>query len=542
MSDTIIYELHVRGYTIHPSSGVKNKGTFLGLCEKIPYLKKLGITAVELLPVYEFEELDSVMKDPQSGEALRNYWGYHPISFFAPKAAYAADADGGNQVVEFKEMVRTFHEAGIEVILDVVFNHTAEGNERGPTYSFKGIDNPTYYIIGKEKGEYYNYSGCGNTVNCNHPIVRNLIIEALRYWVIEMHVDGFRFDLASILGRGRSGEVLASPPLLEFIAHDPVLSNAKLIAEAWDAAGLYQVGEFPAWQRWAELNGKFRDDIRRFVKGDPGFVQALADRMLGSPDIYKKSGREPFHSINFITSHDGFTLNDLVSYNVKHNLGNGEKNRDGDNDNHAWNCGAEGDTDDPAIQQLRTRQHKNLATLLMLADGVPMITAGDEFGRTQGGNNNAYCQDNEVSWVDWGLLKTNRELFRFFRQLIAFRKRLVAARDHAFLIDNAKESYVRFHGINAHQPDKSAHSRMLGIQIAATDRTGKRKYDIYLFVNAHWEDHIVELPLPQNGQMWHRVIDTALPSPEDILEKPKRLEDQINYVVEARSILLLEER
>ncbi|MBF0337849.1 MAG: glycogen debranching protein GlgX, partial [Nitrospirae bacterium] len=407
LRDSIIYEMHVRGFTAHQSSAVSAPGTYAGIVEKIPYLKELGVTAIELLPIAEFEEMDSDRIDPSTGQRLKNFWGYQPISFFAPKASYAADSKNGGQLREFKNMVRKLHEANIEVILDVVFNHTAEGNEKGPSFSFKGIDNSTYYIIDPIDGHYHNYSGCGNTLNCNHPVVRNVILDCLRFWVMEMHVDGFRFDLASILGRGRKGEVLRDPPLLERIAADPILANTKLIAEAWDAAGLYQVGTFPNWGRWAEWNGKFRDDIRRFVRGESGMVNHLISRLMGSPEMYKESNREPWHSINFVTSHDGFTLNDLVSYNGKRNDNNGEQNRDGADDNFSWDCGWEGSTKNADVNQLRRQQIKNFATLMFISHGVPMILAGDEIARTQNGNNNAYCQDNELGWFNWDLTKTN---------------------------------------------------------------------------------------------------------------------------------------
>lgn len=545
ISETIIYELHVRGFTKHPSAGVAHPGTFLGLSEKIPYLQSLGITSVELLPVYEFEETDVNFYDPADGTPLLNYWGYHPINFFAPKAAYAIDGYDGQQITEFKQMVKAFHAAGMEVILDVVFNHTAEGDENGPTFNFRGIDNPAYYIVNHDTGAYHNYSGCGNTLNCNNPVVRDMITDALRYWVTEMHVDGFRFDLASILGRGRNGEVLASPPILEHIAHDPILANTKLIAEAWDAAGLYQVGSFPAWGRWAEWNGRYRDDIRAFVKGDTNTVPALAQRIMGSPDIYGHSGRTPFHSINFITSHDGFTLYDLVSYNEKHNEHNGEDGRDGDNQNHSWNCGAEGETDDMLIQSLRLRQQKNFLFLLLISDGVPMLTAGDEFGRTQKGNNNAYCQDNAISWVDWNMLEKNRGLLRFTQQMIRFRKthRLLKFHDFIFEDQNSAEAEIRFHGLMCDQPDWNPWSRTLGIQVKALkhqfDENHMEEVDLYIFCNAHWAAHDVALPALQAGASWYRAIDTAQDSPQDILETPKRLKKQESYTVAARSNIIL---
>ena len=543
--ETIIYELHVRGYTTHSSSNIKQKGTYLGLCEKIPYLKELGITAVELLPVYEFEETGIGSIDPETGEHLLNFWGYDPINFFAPKASYASDGRNGKQIDEFKTMVREFHKAGIEVILDVVFNHTAEGAKDGHTFNYRGIDNPTYYIIDPETGEYKDYTGCGNTVNCNDPVVRDMIINALHRWVIDMHVDGFRFDLASILGRGENGEVLSNPPILERIAHDPVLANTKLIAEAWDAAGLYQVGSFPAYDRWAEWNGKFRDDIRCYTKSDSGKVGALAQRLMGSPDVYRKSGRSPFYSVNFITCHDGFTLRDLVSYDQKHNERNGEGNRDGGNDNNSWNCGIEGESNDPAIEALRLKQQKNMAFLLLVSDGVPMIMAGDEFGRTQKGNNNAYCQDNETSWVDWSLLEKNSGLFRFFRLLIQHTKNYSLSKCHDYVFDDSSntDSEVHFHGVKAGQPDWSDSSRTLGLQVRST-RKGlqgdkQEEVDMYIFSNAHWEEHQVELPTLENGAKWFRIVDTSKLSPEDFLEEELLLEDQKHYTVMERSTIML---
>ncbi len=512
LADSIIYELHVRGFTQHPSSAAERPGTFLGLTEKIPYLKELGVTAVELLPVHDFEETFCDRVNPATGGRLRNYWGYDPISFFAPKCSYSAEPRPAD---EFREMVKRFHAAGIEVILDVVFNHTAEGDEHGPTFSFRGIDNPVYYLVDPETGAYRNYSGCGNTLNCNHPVVRSLILDALRYWVTEMHVDGFRFDLASILGRGRDGSVLASPPLLENLSADPVLANTKLIAEAWDASGLYQVGSFPAWGRWAEWNGRFRDDLRRFVKGDPGMVPALAARLCGSPDLYQTSERQPYHSINLVTCHDGFTLADLVAYNEKHNQMNGENNLDGSNENLSWNCGVEGQTDSAEILNLRRRQVKNCATLLLMAHGVPMILAGDEFGRTQQGNNNAYCQDNEVSWIDWTLKEKNAGLFRFFRLLIAFRHRHAALRRVSF-VPLPCCPRIEWHGVKLGCPDWSWDSRSLAMHLSLRDETGAEE-DVYLIANAHWEQHAFEIPFLVNRR-WVRFVDTSLEPPNDAAE------------------------
>lgn len=529
LSESVIYELHVRGFTRHESSGVSAPGTYLGLSEKIPYLKKLGVTAVELLPVYEFEEADTDRSNPLLGATLFNLWGYQPIAFFAPNATYASGKKPGAAVQEFKEMVKRFHAAGLEVILDVVFNHTAEGDERGRTHSFRGIDNSTYYLL-DEQGRYRNYSGCGNTFNCNHPVVRSLISDCLHYWVMEMHVDGFRFDLASVLGRGQDGSPLADPPLLERLAYDPVLANTKLIAEAWDAAGLYQVGSFPAWGRWAEWNGKYRDDVRRFVKSDRGMVPALASRLTGSPDLYASSGRQSRHSINFVTCHDGFTLADLVSYNDKHNEANGEQNRDGANDNNSWNCGVEGPTKDEAINTLRRRQMRNLASLLLLSGGVPMILAGDEMSRTQGGNNNAYCQDNATSWVDWTFTETNSNMVEFFRRMIAFR----ASREAFRHIDwgaqgDEPHTRVTFHGVFPHSPDWGQDSHALAIEL----EWGSER--IYFIANAYWETLRFQMPLLIGSSRWTLVEDTR----HDGVRGPN-LESQDWYDAAPRSVVVLE--
>ncbi len=412
---TVLYELHVRGFTRHPSSGVDpaRRGTYAGLVEKIPHLRALGVTAVELLPVQQFDEQEQVA-------GRTNYWGYNPIGLFAPHRGYSARRDLLGPADEFRDMVKALHRAGIEVVLDVVFNHTAEGGEDGPTLSFRGLEHRAYYIPARGRAGYANYSGCGNTLNGNHSIVRRLIVDCLRYWVTEMHVDGFRFDLASVLARDEAGQLLLTPPILWEIESDPVLAGTKLIAEAWDAAGLYQVGTFVG-HRWAEWNGQFRDDVRRFVKSDAGVVRRLAERLTGSPDLFPQPDRDPHRSVNFITCHDGFTLADLVAYNDKHNDANGEDNRDGSNTNHSWNCGHEGPTNDPAVNELRGRQAKNLLTLLLVAHGTPMLLMGDEMGRTKNGNNNAYCQDNETSWLDWGLAESNAGLLRFVRELLRFR-------------------------------------------------------------------------------------------------------------------------
>jgi len=533
--DSIIYEAHVRSFTRDPSSGVANPGTFAGLIEKIPYIKSLGVTAVELLPVNEFEEGDTDRVNPFTGEVLLNLWGYQPTAFFAPNAAYSSKLGDGEQVREFRQLVKAMHGAGIEVILDMVFNHTAEGDSTGPTWSFRGIDNATYYIINPETGKYLNYSGCGNTVNANNPVVRDFIVDCLRYWVTEMHVDGFRFDLASVLGRGQDGSVLKKPPLLESLAYDPVLANTKLIAEAWDAAGLYQVGTFPSWGRWAEWNGVFRDDIRRFVKGDANMTSALATRLLGSPDLYESSAREPYHSINYVTCHDGFTLNDLVSYNEKHNLANGENNQDGTNANWSWNCGVEGPTTDPEVNALRSRQRKNFAAILLFAHGVPMILAGDEMGRTQQGNNNAYCQDNGISWMNWNLTQENADLLRFFQLLIAFRKRCPMLRRNTFALDGSTGFHVIWHGTKRRSADWSPDSRSLAMQWTQTHADGSRD-DLHFIAHAHWEDRTFELP-DIAKRKWFRLVDTALPSPQDIAEPGKeyRLSSQDSYPMKSRS-------
>ena len=465
-ADMIIYEMHVRGFTQHPSSGIKHPGTFAGIREKLPYLQELGVNCIELMPIFEFDEFENSRKHPETGELLLNYWGYSQVGFFAPKAGYAATGKFSMQADELKALIQDLHKNGIEVFLDVVFNHTAEGNEHGPTISFRGIDNQTYYMLTPD-GYYFNFSGTGNTLNCNNPIVRNMVLDCLRYWAAEYHIDGFRFDLASILGRDPWGAPLSNPPLLENLAFDPILAKCKLIAEAWDAGGLYQVGTFPSYGRWAEWNGKYRDAVRKFLKGDMGRVGEMAQCVQGSPDLYWWRG--PSASINFITAHDGFTLTDLVSYNHKHNDANGEHNNDGSNDNDSWNCGWEGPSDDPEINALRRRQIKNAVAFLMVSQGVPMILMGDEIGRTQQGNNNAYCHDNDLSWMDWTLLKSNGDLFRFFKLCIAFRKAHVVLRNRTHL---RNEDYVgsgypdiSWHGVRAWHPDWSGESRVLAFML-----------------------------------------------------------------------------
>jgi glycogen operon protein len=541
MRDTIIYEMHVRGFTQHPASRVKNPGSFEAVSEKLPYLKELGITAVELMPVCEFDENDNPNRNPFSEEPLKNFWGYNTVGFFSPKASYAANKKENGHLQEFKELVRACHKAGIEVILDVVFNHTAEGNENGPTLHFRGLDNQVYYILGPG-GRYLNFSGCGNTVNCNHPLIRDFIIDCLRYWVTEMHVDGFRFDLAAVLGRDENGEVLKNPPIIERIARDPVLSNTKLIAEAWDAAGLYQVGTFPACGRWAEWNGKFRDDVRCFVRGDDGFISALAMRLLGSPDLYDKYGRYPYHSINFVTCHDGFTLHDQVSYNHKHNEMNGENNRDGTEQNFSWNCGLEGETGDASIIALRQRQMRNFLAILMLSQGVPMLLSGDESARSQQGNNNAYCQDNEISWLNWKLAEQHRDMFRFTKELIAFRKRHRSLRQEHFLSPN-QQSYcgIQWHGVKKLQPDWSFHSHSIAFLLEGSVVPGGDN-DIYVAINAYWETLTFEIPAAPSQQKWHILMDTGQPSPEDIFpenESEKRYMQGDSYTLLPRSLVVL---
>jgi isoamylase len=509
-SQTIVYEMHVAGFTRHPSSGVADgrRGTFAGLIDKIPYLQQLGITAVELLPVFQY--------DAQSCPPERvNYWGYAPVSFFAPHQAYSSRQDPLGPVDDFRDMVKALHRAGIEVILDVVFNHTAEGDQRGPTLCFRGLDNDIYYILEQDRSRYANYTGCGNTLNANDPVVRRMIVDSLRYWVEEMHIDGFRFDLASILTRDASGRVLANPPVLWDIESDPLLAGTKMIAEAWDAAGLYQVGGFVG-DSWKEWNGKFRDDARSFFRGEEGSVARFADRLLGSPEIYGHEEREPEQSVNFVTCHDGFTLNDLVSYNEKHNEANGESNRDGADDNRSWNCGTEGPTDDPEVEKLRNRQVKNFLTVTMLSLGVPMILMGDEVRRTQGGNNNAYCQDNEISWFDWTLVTKHGDVHRFVSLLNA--RRLLRDAEHErrrmSLNQLLRQAKIAWHGVKLNQPDWSTSSR----SVAFTAEVRKEKLLLHLILNAYWEPLDFDLPGAGVGNPWRRWVDTALDSPNDIVE------------------------
>jgi len=510
---TVIYEMHVRGFTRHPSSGVseETRGTYRGLVEKIPYLLELGITAVELLPVFQYDAQDCP-------PGLINYWGYAPISFFAPHRSYSSRQDPVSPVDEFRDMVKALHQAGIEVVLDVVFNHTAEGDQSGPTFCFRGLDNDVYYILDQDRSRYANYSGTGNTLNANQPIVRRMIVDSIRYWVEHMHVDGFRFDLASILDRDPSGRPMANPPVLWDIESDPALAGTKFFAEAWDAAGLYQVGSFIG-DSWREWNGRFRDDIRSFFRGEDGAVPRMADRLLGSPALYSHKQREAEQSVNFVTCHDGFTINDLVSYNQKHNEANGEDNRDGANDNRSWNCGVEGPSDDSAVEKLRNRQIKNFLTVTMLSLGVPMIVMGDEVRRTQFGNNNCYCLDNEISWFDWTLTTRQAEVFRFLKLLIARRRLRDLYPEHQQpvslnqLLGKAKTAW---HGVKLGQPDWSpwSHSLAFGAHLP------KEKLMFHMILNAYWEP--LEFELPPLGSLgggpWRRWIDTALDSPHDIVE------------------------
>jgi glycogen operon protein len=503
MEDLIIYELHVRGFTKDRSSGVQNPGTFAGLLEKLPYLLELGVNAVELMPIFEFDEMQDYRV--VDGQELYNYWGYNTVSFFAPNTSYAAGREYNREGNELKNLIRTFQQHGIEVYLDVVFNHTAEGNEQGPFFSFKGFDNNIYYLLTPE-GKYYNFSGCGNTVNCNHPIVRQMILDCLRYWVTTYHVDGFRFDLASILSRDEAGAPMGDPPLLQALAFDPILGDVKLIAEAWDAGGLYQVGSFPAWNRWAEWNGRYRDDLRRYFKGDGDCAQAAALRIAGSRDIYGGTGRKDA-SINFLTCHDGFTLYDLYAYNEKHNEKNGWGGTDGANDNNSWNCGAEGETEDPAVNALRRQMIRGAFALLMCSRGIPMFLAGDEFCNTQFGNNNAYCQDNITSWLDWSRLKENREMFRFFQYMIRFRK------EHRVLRTNLSNGAcgfpdVSFHGVEPwHEGLFESHERYVGVMFAGAER-GTGPQMVYVASNAWWEELEVTLPRLPASMYWELAVDT----------------------------------
>jgi isoamylase len=529
---TILYEMHVAGFTRHPSSGVapSRRGTYAGLIDKIPYLVDLGISAVELLPVFAFDDQDGP-------PGLGNYWGYQPLSFFAPHDGYSSRSDPLGVLDEFRDMVKALHRAGIEVILDVVYNHTAEGDADGPTLCFRGLANENYYILAEDKSRYADYSGCGNTLNANEPIVRRLIIDSLRYWVGEMHVDGFRFDLASILSRDQQGQPMASPPILWDIESDPILANVKLIAEAWDAAGLYQVGSFHG-DSWKEWNGRFRDDVRAFVKGDNGTARALAFRLTGSPDVYEREEREPEQSVNFVTCHDGFTLNDLVTYNGKHNAANGEENRDGADHNLSWNCGVEGPTHDPEIERLRNRQVKNFLALTLMSIGTPMLLMGDEVRRTQGGNNNAFSQNNETSWFDWSLVERHADIHRFVKEFAALRMNRdlpVDALDMT-LAELLRRQPIQWHGVRLNEPDWSYESHTLAATVSL------RGYELlmYLIVNAYWEPLEFELPPLAAQGSWRRFIDTYLDPPDDICTWTDAQNLQgFTYLAQPRSTILL---
>src|SRR5262245_38074395 len=527
--DPVIYEMHVAGFTRHLSSGLAptRRGTYAGLIEKIPYLRDLGVRAVELMPVQQF--------DAQAAPVNTNYWGYQPVAWFAPHRAYSSRTDVLGLVNEFRDLVKALHGAGIEVILDVVFNHTAEGNENGPTLSLRGLDNPTYYLL--EPGNparYIDDTGCGHTINGNETVVRRLILDCLRYWVEHMHVDGFRFDLASTLSRGEDGTPLRNPPLLLDIEADPVLAGTKMIAEAWDAAGLYQVADFVG-DRWAVWNGQLRDEARRFVRGDHGSTAALADGLVGSAGFFNRPRRDPLRSVNFITAHDGFTLNDLVSYNDKHNEANGEQNRDGANDNNSWNCGVEGPTEQPAIEALRRRQLKNFLVILLLSQGRPMLHMGDEIRRTQRGNNNAYCQDNELSWLDWGDIERHRDLKRFVAGLINFHGRSSVFRDRRFW-GRPGSAAVTWHGVRLNQPDWGGDSHSLAYEI----RQPEDQEHLYVMLNAYWEALIFDLPTLPPGRQWLRLVDTALPDGQDFSEPPSPLAaSKHRYRLESRSSAVL---
>ena len=525
--DLVIYELHVRGFTIHPSSGVSCPGTFEGLREKIPYLKELGVNAVELMPIFEFDEMQDYRE--KDGQKLYNYWGYSTVSFFAPNTSYSASTEHNREGNELKRLIRELNENGIEVYLDVVFNHTAEGNEQGPFFSFKGFDNNIYYLLTPD-GYYYNFSGCGNTLNCNHPIVHQMILDCLRYWVTTYRIDGFRFDLASILGRNEDGSPMEKPPLLQSLAFDPILGNVKLIAEAWDAGGLYQVGSFPSWNRWAEWNGKYRDDMRCYIKGDPGATQIAAQRITGSRDIYDAHGRKDA-SVNFITCHDGFTMYDLFAYNDKHNERNAWDNSDGCWNNYSWNCGAEGETDDPSVNQLRERMIRNAFALLMCSRGIPMFLAGDEFCNTQFGNNNAYCQDNITSWLDWRRLEKYRDMFGFFRTMIAFRKAHRVVRTD---LSGGTMGFpdVSFHGVTPwHQGDFGRDEHYLGVMFAGYERN-RGSQVVYVASNAYWEPLRVTLPELPLSMHWELEVNTW-----EAEQHPCRFE-QRSFEIGGRSVMI----
>lgn len=536
LRDLVIYEAHVRSFTKHESSGVKYKGTYYGMIDKIPYLKELGVNCIELLPIFEFDEFEN--SRVVNGERLYNYWGYSTVDFFAPKAGYAVSARLGLEADELKNMIRKFHESGIEVILDVVFNHTAEGNEKGPYISYRGIDNRTYYLLTPD-GYYYNFSGCGNTMNCNNAVVRGCILDCLRYWVSNYHIDGFRFDLASILSRDGNGAPMMSPPLLETLAHDAVLGRTKLIAEAWDAGGLYQVGSFPSWNRFSEWNGKYRDCLRKFIKGGAECAPELYNRIKGSPDLYYT--RSSKASINFVTCHDGFSLYDLVSYNDKHNEANGENNNDGCNDNDSWNCGAEGDTTDAYINELRLRQMENMLTVLLTSRGVPMLLSGDEFANTQFGNNNAYCQDNDISYLDWSRLDKFKDLNKYVKVLLEIRHKHPVLRSDDYNFDKNGTGYpeLSFHSLVPWEFDHDSPSLAFAYMFAEEAAKFKTKKDafIYVAVNAHWEDHTFGLPVLPSGMQWHVALISGVCAYPSGKENP--CEDRGSLTLRARSSAVL---
>jgi isoamylase len=531
-SDTVIYEIHVRGFTIHPSSSVTHPGTFAGLIEKIPYLQDLGVTAIELMPVLEFNENELQQLNPITGEKLKNYWGYNPVAFFAPKQSYALDGSHWRQAVEFREMVKAFHGAGIEVILDIVLNHTAEGDELGPTICLRGLENSIFYMLQENCRYYKDFTGVGNTLNANHPVVRELVTSVLRYWVMHMHVDGFRFDLASVLGRDVHGNILRDAPLLEDVAEDPILRDVKIIAEAWDAGGAYQVGDFST-KRWTEWNGRFRDDVRRFWIGDEGMSGSFASRICGSSDLYERSGKGPASSLNFVTCHDGFTLNDLVSYKEKHNYENGELNRDGTDANYSDNCGVEGPSDDLAVERMRIRLIKNFLLTLFVSRGVPMLLGGDEFRRTQRGNNNAYCQDNEVSWFDWSLLEKNKEIHRFTRMMIAFRHVHPVLRKEKFYTDEEIKWFAP-DGATPHWADPWQKSFACLI-------LGETEPDLFLLFNAGAAAVDFYLPALPPGKIWRLAVDTSRTAPDDFFDPGKEppIEGQIGFQLQPRSSAIL---
>lgn len=539
---TIIYETHLKGFTASGTSGVKNPGTYSGFVEKIPYLKQLGITSVELLPVFEFDENENGNCDPKTGNRLVNFWGYSTIGFFAPKTSYSFDKTPGGTVKEFKTLVRELHKAGIEVILDVVYNHTAEGNEHGYTFSFRGFENSVYYLLPENEKQYYhNFSGCGNSINANHPVVTRFILDSLRYWVSQMHVDGFRFDLAAELCRGQNSGFLQFPFLTNAISEDPILSNTKIIAEPWDCGGGYFVGGFPGG-RWSEWNDRYRNDIRRFVRGDEGVSNAAATRIAGSSDLFNHSGRLPTASLNFITAHDGFTMNDLVCYNGKHNEQNGEEGRDGNNDNNSWNHGYEGETSNPKIEKVRIQKLKNFMTCLMISQGIPMFVAGDEFRRTQGGNNNAYCQDNEISWVDWDCLSKNSELFQFTKSVIELRKKHPAFRRKNFFSNSKPE--IEWYDAEAKNPDWEKMTRFLALKIngsACRHENGSADNDFYFAANTDIYDITLKIPSAPKNKNWYRVVDTSIAGEDSILTSGNEelLSEQVHYVLPASGYLIL---